>query len=332
MMPADFSVGSLRVCLSSSCPYRLPSQALAAAKDGAVIEIMSGDYPDCMTVRLNGLTVRGVGATRPHLSGKICGDKAIIVNAGADNRYENLELSNFSNASYNGAGVRQDTGLGKNLVIENFYFHDGQMGIMGGTDGDKVYVNNSLFQRVGVARPDGEISVPIFTHLGDLLQIRKSIFKDSVGGASFVKSRAKSVVIDCSSIAALDTRDSYTIDYQTGGKLSVFNSVIEQGPMTDNSTMITINSVSYNASIENALVLKGNIIINDKRSGTIVNFARTVPSSVDVTGNMFIGGGNIFNASTLKVESSNIVLNDRPAAIGAYPSLPSPGTCTTIAP
>ena len=328
-MPTTFSANAMKVC-PAGCDYSLPSQAIAAAKDGALIEIMSGNYADCISVRQNQVTVRGVGSTRPHLHSKLCDGKGIITNYGMKNRFENIELSGFANDDFNGAGVRQDV-VAKDVIISNFYFHNGQMGILGGSAGDRIRINQTEFKNVGILRPDGEISVPVFISAGASLQIRASTFLDSVGGASFIKARTEELSIDCSTIANLESEDSYNIDYQTGGKLSVTNSVIEQSNRTANTTMVGINSVSYNPAIANTLTLKGNIFLNDAGRGTMVNIFRQAPSSIQVDNNSFIGGGNIFS-NGFQYNSSNEVLSARPSALGAYPSLPKPGDCLTSVP
>lgn len=328
-MPPDFSANSLKVC-ASGCEYTLPSQAAKMVKDGETIEIKSGDYIDCMSIRANNVTVRGVGTTRPHLHSKLCDGKGIITNYGSKNRFENFEISDFSNSDYNGAGVRQDV-LAKDVILSNIYFHHGQMGIMGGSTGDRIRGDRLEFKNVGYLRPDGEISLPIFMTAGNSLEIRASSFMESVGGASFIKTRALETLVDCSTLANLETPDSYTIDYQTGGKLSILNSVLEQSQKTVNSTMVGINSVSYNANITNSLMLKGNIFLNDAGRGNMVNLFRQAPSTISVTDNVFIGGGNIFN-NGYTVDSSNMILATRPATIGPYPNLPAPGNCLTAVP
>ena len=120
------------------------------------------------------------------------------------------------------------------------------------------------------------------------------------------------------------------IDYQTGGEFVLMNSVIQQGAQTENNNMVTINSVSYNTAITNSILIRGNVFLNDLRRGTILNIARTLPPQVQVTGNLFIGGGSASNLLT--IDNTNTVLADRPATIGAYPKLPLPGACTTAAP
>jgi hypothetical protein len=328
-MPSDFSANSLKVCVSG-CPYALPSQAAVAAKDGDVIEIKSGDYLDCMSLRASRLTVRGVGSTRPSIHSKLCDDKGVLTNYGAANRFENLEISDFANADFNGAGLRQDV-VAKDVILSNVLFHHGQMGILGGSAGDRIRLDGVEFKNVGALRTDGEISVPVFVTAGALLQIRASKFSESVGGASFIKTRSEEFILDCSTVANLESEDSYSIDSQTGGKISLLNSVIEQSNRTLNTTMVGINSVSYNASIANTMTLKGNVFLNDAGRGTMVNLFRQAPSSMEVSNNLFVGGGTVFS-NGFAFNATNQVYSMRPVSMGAYPSLPAPGVCLTPAP
>jgi hypothetical protein len=328
-MPTGFSANSLKVC-PSGCTFTMPSQAIAVAKDGDVIEIMTGSYKDCMDVRQSRLTIRGVGTARPNLHSVLCSDKGLITNNGVQNRIENLEISDFHNTSQNGAAIRQD-GSGKELILSNLDIHDGQMGLLGGSSGDHIYVNETKFYRVGLLRDDGEISLPIFTTAGALLQIRKSSFMEPVGTASLIKVRSEVLTIDCSTLANLEEPDSYTIDYQTGGKLVITNSVLEQSQTTVNTTMVAINSVSYNAGIENSISLSGNLFLNDAQKGTFIKMFNTPSNPITATDNTFVGSGTLFS-NNFQPGASNKLLADRSAEMGAYPKLPAPGACKTAAP
>ncbi len=75
--------------------YALPSQAARAARNGALVEIHSGEYQGDVTIwRQNDLTLRGVGE-RPHLraGGRAAERKGIWVIKGDRVTVENMELS-----------------------------------------------------------------------------------------------------------------------------------------------------------------------------------------------------------------------------------------------
>jgi hypothetical protein len=134
-----FSPGAVRVC-PSGCDYSLPSQAAAAAKNDAVIEILAGSYDDCMALHADHVTVRSVGGYA-HLHTKICDGKAVIVTYGKDTHLDRLELSDFSNADYNGAGIRHDAAA-KNLTVTRLFIHDGQLGLLASSTGDTVTIDS----------------------------------------------------------------------------------------------------------------------------------------------------------------------------------------------
>ncbi len=329
ILPPNFSPQAIQVC-PIGCQFSLPSLAFSAAKNGSLIEIMSGDYLDCISIRLSQMTIRGVGASRPHLHSKICDGKGIIVNYGTQNRIENIELSDFTNIDFNAAAIRQDVAA-KDVILSNLFIHNGQMGILGGSTGDHVSVDHLTSKDVGVLRPDGEISVPIFISAGASLQVRASNFTNAVGGASFIKARTAELVVDCSTIANLESDDSYNIDYQTGGNFSLFNSVIEQSSRSLNSNMVAINSVSYDPSIGNSMTLLGNVFLNDANTGSMIAIFKQMPPTMKVENNIFVGSSNIFS-NAYSFSLSNQSLAARPANFGAYPKLPDPLKCLTLAP
>ena len=317
-----FSAGAIKVC-PSGCDHTLPSAAVAAAKDGAVIEILAGTYEDCFAIHANQVTVRGVGGFA-HLHTKMCDGKGIVVNYGQGTHLERLELSGFANADYNGAAVRHDV-VGKDLTLSGMFIHDGQLGVLASSTGDTVTVDSSLFRRVGVSRPDGEISVPLYVTGAQKLVVRRSRFLEGVAGASMIKSRALSTSIACSVIANLDGPDSYSIDLQLGNEFSLVNSVVEQSAATQNKIVIAYGSTSFTAATAGSFSIRGNTFINDASGGTIINLFNGAPGTFDISGNTFIGSGTPLNGGgQLGV---NVVLATRPASLGAYPALPEPGAC-----
>jgi hypothetical protein len=316
-----FSLSAIKVC-PAGCDYTLPSQAVAAATDGALIEILAGSYEDCVAIRLDRVTLRGIKGFA-HLHGKQCDGKGIIVTYGQGIRLERLELSDFANTEYNGAGIRHDA-VAKDLAVSNLFLHDGQLGILASSTGDAVSIDSTVFQRVGVARPDGEISVPLYVTGAKTLSIRRSRFLHGVGGASMIKSRALSTSIACSVIANLDGPDSYSVDLQLGNDFSLVNSVIEQSVNTQNNTIIGYGSSSFDAASATSFTITGTTFINDASGGTFINLFRGAPAKVDVSGNTFVGSGTALAGATL---GDNQRLATRPETLGAYPSLPDPGAC-----
>jgi hypothetical protein len=328
-IPKDFSAGSLRVC-ASGCDYQTPSAAVAAAGDGAVIEIKAGDYEDCLQVHKNALTIRGIGGYA-HLHTKICDGKGGIVTYGAGTRLENLELSGFDSADFSTASIRHDV-LGNGLSVYNCYFHDSQNPVLLSASNDTVTFDESLFDHTGALRPDGEISVPIYEGgQNGKLMIRHSRFLHAQGGATEVKSRARETDIDCSVFANLDGSDSYSINPQLGGILSITNSVFEKGAQSQNPNFIGFGD-SPNATYTHSITLTGNQFISDRSSSNLLHIFQG-QATISRMGNTFIGAGagTMMSSSGALIElndqATNTTLADRPPSIGPFPNLPMPGAC-----
>lgn len=317
-----FSPSAIKVC-PKGCDFDLPSAALASAKPGALVEVLAGSYHDCVTIHADGVTLRGVGGFA-HLHTKICDEKGVIVNYASGTRLERLEISDFANAEYNGAGIRHDAAA-KDLTVSNLFLHDGQLGILSSSSDDTLLIEDTLFDKVGVSRPDGEISVPLFVGASQKLKVRASRFLHARAGASMIKSSARSTAITCSVIANLDGPDSYSIDLQRGNDFSLTNSVVEQSTLTQNKIMVGYGSSSFTPATGTTLEIRGNTFLNDADGGTFIAVFKGAPASFVVAGNTFIGSGTLLSGAG--VLGVNQQLPARPSALGAYPALPSPGPC-----
>ena len=131
--------------------YKTVSDALKAAKDGAIIEIDAGTYTnETFVVRQNNITLRGVNGYA-HIQwsgGNIPNRKGILLQAGDNLTVEWLEFSGAKVKNRNGAGIR-DHG-GKNLTVRHCYFHDNENGILTGAKEDStILVEYSHFENNG---------------------------------------------------------------------------------------------------------------------------------------------------------------------------------------
>ena len=100
--------------------FKLPSEAVAAARDGDTIEIYPGQYFDCAIVRQSNIIIQGKGAGVV-MTDTTCGGKAILVTAGDNITIRNLTLQRARGPYRNGAGVRAEGG---DLTVENSRFVD----------------------------------------------------------------------------------------------------------------------------------------------------------------------------------------------------------------
>jgi hypothetical protein len=285
----------------------VPSAAAAVALAGDVIEIDAGLYIDDIVVwRQSNLTLRGVGG-RAHIhSTKIIpfvsggtdqqNGKGIWVQAGStqNTTVENIELSGASVADQNGAGIRAD---GSGLTVCNGYFHDNEDGILGGSG--VVLVEYSEFDRNGFG--DGQSHNMYFGQGVSLFTLRYSYSHRAKIGHN-VKSRAQENRILYNRITDEEGTASYEINLPNAGLSYVIGNLIQQGPNTDNSTIIEYGEEGVPAGWKTELYVVNNTIVNDLHSGRFIDIAAPGTTARFVN-NIFAGGGSI--ASGAGVTSTN---------------------------
>ena len=125
--------------------YQRPSDAARAARDGALVKIVVGDYiGDVAVWPQNDLVLRGVGP-RPHLraGGRSAEGKVIPVIKGDRVTVDNLEFSGTRVPSRNGAGIRAE---GAGLTVRSCRLHHNEMGLLtnANPDGFVVIENSEL--------------------------------------------------------------------------------------------------------------------------------------------------------------------------------------------
>ena len=308
--------GSRRILrVGSGMPFRLPSQAAKAARDGDIVEIAAGNYVDCAVWRANNLTIRGVGG-RAHVKDKTCAGKAIWITAGDDITIENIEFSGMRVRDHNGAGIRHE---GRGLTIRNSYFHDGEEGILGGGQrpGDHILIEYSEFARLGY----GGQAHPIYIGRAASFTLRYSFVHDCVGEGNCVKSRALETEITCNRIASLEGNSSWEIDLPEGGFAMVRRNVIEQGRRSVNTNIIgfAMETSAKRAHPNQVLVLTDNILINDLGRGQFVLVKRRPNTSVLIKRNIFVGRGRRPDD-----QENTFYKSRRLAGLPPYPELPKP--------
>jgi hypothetical protein len=300
-------VGSIQTCSESgACTEHTSLQAaLDAAMPGYTITLSPGDYYQCATLRINGVTITGSGA---HLRDTACGGKAALVIKGNDTVVEGLECSGIRVNDGNGACIRFE---GTNLTVRNVNFHDSQEGILaGGVVGD-VLIEDSLFERLGGAEGIalGRAHAIYVSGSASSLTIRNSRILSSKEEGHEVKSRAARTVIENSVIASLGGVDSRLIDVPNGGELVVRNSVLEMGPNSSNLDLIGygLEGITHTVSW---VAITGNTIITDRTRSRL--FHGSIQPTIE--GNILVGGEQWPN---------NEWFADRAAAgLSAYPALP----------
>ncbi|MHC4149648.1 MAG: right-handed parallel beta-helix repeat-containing protein, partial [Planctomycetota bacterium] len=254
-------------------------------KDGDTIEIDGGVYSGDVAVwRQNNLIIRGVGG-RAHIkaNGRAAEEKAIWVIKGDNVIVENVELSGAAVRDRNGAGIRQE---GSGLTIRNCFFHHNENGILGGKG--KILIEHTEFAHNGFG--DGQSHNLYISGETTYLILRYSYSHHARVGHN-VKSRAKRNYIFYNRI--MDENDgnaSYAIDLPEGGEAYIIGNLIQQGPKTDNSRII-----SYGAEVKSTYLgryyIINNTIVNDRHSGTFIFVKQGATGQI--INNIFLGEGVI---------------------------------------
>jgi MYXO-CTERM domain-containing protein len=282
--------------------YAKPCAAIAAADDGDVIEIdAAGDYAgDVCTFQKNNLTLRGVGNGRAKIdaAGKNAAGKGIWVIGGNNTVVENIELSGAQVPDLNGAGIRQE---GAGLSVRNCYFHDNENGILGGAG--EVLIESSEFGHNGnCIDPSGCAHNMYISGSTTKLTVRFS-YSHHASSGHLIKSRAQENYILYNRIMdEADGTSSYAIDLPNGGTSFVIGNLIQQGPLTENPTIIAYaEEGATNAG--QTLTVVNNTFVNDKGSGTFIQLAGGASPAV-VRNNIFFGGGTVTNQAAAQLSDN----------------------------
>jgi len=286
--------------------YAKPCEAIAAAADGDLIEVdASGTYDgDVCNWSKNGLTIRGVGGGRAHIdaAGQNSGGKAIWVIAGSDTTIENIELSGATVPDQNGAGIRQE---GVNLTIRNCHFHNNEDGILAGDKpGSTILIEHSIFEDNGFG--DGYSHNLYINHVDKLIFRYNFSRRAKIG--HLLKSRALETQVLYNRLTGEDGTDSYEINLPNGGLAFIIGNLIEQGPNTDNPTLIAYGEEGPGPNSN--LFVVNNTLVNDRpNGGTFINVAAAVTAPALVKNNIFVGPGTICTQGSA-VLGSNFSMGD----------------------
>jgi hypothetical protein len=270
--------------------YTAPCTAIAVAQANDVIEIDAGTYSgDVCQWSTNGLTLRGVGGLA-HLdaAGMSSQGKAIWVISGNDTTVENIEFSGATVVDMNGAGIRQE---GVNLTVRGSYFHDNQDGILAGDNAaSTIRIETSEFDHNGAG--DGMSHNMYINHVGTFVLYGCWTHNANVG--HLVKSRAAVTQILYNRISDEMGTASYEIDLPNGGTAFVIGNLIEQGPNTQNSTILNYGEEGTNpANPGTDLYVVNNTFVNDRpNGGTFVSLAAFASPAV-LTNDVFFGPGTV---------------------------------------
>ena len=268
-----------------------PSAAAQIARDGDIIEIDAGVYDgDAAVWRQHRLTIRGVGG-RAHLraNGAHAEGKAIWVIKGNDTRIESVEFSGAKVPDQNGAGIRLE---GAGLTVRDCYFHDNENGILTGVNpASDIVVEHSEFAHNGFG--DGQ-SHNLYIGSARTFTLRFSYVHHAIVGHN-VKSRALRNHITHNRIMdENDGRSSYAVEFPNGGLAFVIGNVIQHGPATENSTIVSYGAEGLKYPL-NELYFVNNTVVNDRPADGRFLFVRGGADAARIVNNVFSGRGDVLS-------------------------------------
>jgi hypothetical protein len=266
--------------------YARPSQAARAARNGDVVEIAGGDYPgDTAIWSASDLLIRAVGGVvRLDAAGTALPQhKAIWIVTGNNIRIENVEFAHARSRDQNGAGIRAE---GDALHVVSCFFHDNESGLMTSNNPNaRLRVEYSEFARNG--HPSGQAH-QLYVGTIDEFVLRGNYIHETLIGSA-VKSRArKSAIVYNRIVDEGRGRSNYTIDLSVGGEAHVVGNVLQQGPATENDTLVAFAPEGLRWD-RNSLLVAHNTIVNDRSGGNFVrNHSR---GKALVVNNLLLGKG-----------------------------------------
>jgi len=269
-----------------------PCAALAVASDGDTIQIDPVLYVgDVCAFSQNNLTLQGING-RPHIDAgnKSAQDKGIWVPFGSNLVVENIEFSGAVSSSKNGAGIRAS---GLNWTVRNCFFHDSQEGILeSNVAGSNILIEFSQFDHNGYK--NGQSHNVYIGHVGSLtFQFNWS--HNSIVG-HLLKTRAAVNYILYNRLTDELGTGSYEIDIPNGGTSYVIGNLIQQGPNSQNNSILSYLEEGVNSNNPGMdLYVVNNSFVNDEPSGLFVQMgtAATVPALIE--NNIFDGPGQLMN-------------------------------------
>lgn len=245
----------------------------------------NGSYDgDVCASGVAGLTIEGVnGRARIDAAGQSSGGKAIWVLSGAGMVVRNVELTGAAVPDRNGAGIRLENG---SLTVAGSSFHDNQEGILVNNVGTiDLTIEGSEFADNGDG--DGQ-SHNIYVGAIHHFTMRYSASRGAKVG-HLVKSRAAINDILYNRLTGEGSTDSYEIDLPNGGRSNVVGNVIEQGPRSENPTLLAYG-LEGATNADSRLTVVHNTFVNDRPgNATAVNVSGGVTAPAVVANNVVAG-------------------------------------------
>ena len=290
--------------------YAKPCAAIAAARDGDVIEITGNTTysGDVCYINRNNLTIRGVnGRPKIDAAGKNAGGKGTWVVDGNNLTVDNVEMVGAKVPDANGAAFRLEA---TNFTLRNAFIHDNQNGILANANTNSdILIEHSEFGHNGAG--DGQSHNLYIGHVKSLT-FRYSFSHDANVGHN-LKSRANTNMIAYSRFSSLNPgetgstaagKPSFEIDLPNAGMSYVIGNVIQQPASNSNSTMLAYGEEGATNTGSNLYVVN-NTFLNDMGSGgTFLFVSGKVPTAALAQNNIF-GGVGTFSTQSTTIDKTN---------------------------
>ena len=194
-----------------------------------------------------------------------------------------------------GAIGAQVTGIrleGAGLTVRDCYFHDNENGILTGVNpASDIVVEHSEFAHNGFG--DGQTH-NLYIGNARSFTLRFSYVHHALVGHN-VKSRALRNYITYNRIMdEKDGRSSYSVEFPNGGLALVIGNVIQQGPETENSTIVSFGAEGLKLPL-NELYFVNNTVVNDRPAGGRFVFVRAGTGAARIMNNVFSGRGEVLS-------------------------------------
>jgi hypothetical protein len=242
--------------------FKLPSDAITAAKAGDTVQILPGEYFDCAFVRASNMTIEGVGdADKILMTDKACGGKGMLVVSGNNVTIRNLTLTRARVPDGNGAGIRNEA---PNLTVEHVLFINNQNGILSTPpDPGTITIKDSQFDRNGGCGNSGGCAHGIYIGNANLLHVENSTFTGTKNGHHIKSQALRTEVIGCTIKDGPEGTASYEMDIPIGGSVVVKNTTFEKGPEAENHTGMIVIGAQGVSQPTREIVIENNTARND---------------------------------------------------------------------
>jgi hypothetical protein len=242
--------------------------AVAAASPGDTVDVQAGIYTNDFVGIFKNLTLQAVGGpvqmvdTLPADNTPI--NKAIIDEGGPgiSVTINGFDISGAVVPDGNGAAIRYEGG---SLTLDNDYIHNNEDGILAASDpSGSITINDSEFSFNGINNTPTDFEGTHNIYVNDIatLTITNSYIHDANVGHE-IKSRAENTIITNDRIFDNNSTASYSIDLPNGGNATIQNNVIEQGPNSQNPSIIAYGEEGLGVGYGTSVTIANNVIIND---------------------------------------------------------------------